>query len=154
MSRLIPAGQPYEQLKLPLFAVCALAAALALLNASCSDEKTGGCTAVCLPVATFTFKRPPSGTAFEIKLGDSVSTCQVENGASAATCQASANLHHVEFVGQELRSLVWKEPPAGTLAIEVTVDGSLAVEQQFSYSPKAAEGSCVPCYADPHFEVD
>lgn len=130
--------------------------AAALVSATSACESEGNCAAACLRQVTFQFAKPEAGTNFEITLapGTLSARCTV-TGLGETTCeqQGSPGSAQYFFEGQQLKSLVWTDPPVAELSLAVTVDDEAVVSESFDYSAEMIDGLCGRCFKDPQFVV-
>ena len=126
---------------------------LALWLVGCSED--GNCAALCQHTAHFVYAQPIAGQSFEIALAPqgAIFSCQLAQSGEA-TREPNWGRFQLEFAREGLRSLSWSYAPAGTLRIDVTVDGIRVTSQTFEYQPGGGDACSGTCSESPRFELE
>lgn len=128
---------------------------------ACADGPQ--CLVGCSHMVTFDLAAPAAGERFEIRAdpGSLRSVCQRSDGTDAGatmTCQDSSQPWRLgpRFTPDgALESVVWRDPPKGTLSFGLSVDDNPVIERTFTYEPKTAFTQCnTQCYAPETFTIE
>ena len=100
---------------------------------------------------TFSLATPLSGHDFVIRIEEgtpySVAMADCQFGDASVSCVPAASGLLVTIDGTGLRTVQVTAPPQGTWRIQISVDGSMTVDQSFNYTPVSAGSVCgTSCY--------